>query len=226
MPEVRAVLRAYFSRYHLRAAIYFGKRSEEIEEMGKGPLQGDYSVEHRSFVIAAIMFSVAFLEASINELFRDASDHHKGSHQEHMKELQQEDIGRLAEFRSLQKKPFKGTLDKYDTALDLLGKTAFDKGIGAYQGAQCLIDLRNALVHAEPKSRPVGGTGNKKEVNHLESALRGRFKENQRTGDGNPWFPDKCLGAGCAQWTVDVSCTFSREFFKRMGLIDPNADIT
>lgn len=35
---------------------------------------------------------------------------------------------------------------------------------------------------------------------------------------GHPWFPNKALGAGCADWACETSITFARTWHQRMGL--------
>ncbi len=39
------------------------------------------------------------------------------------------------------------------------------------------------------------------------------------SGSGNPFFPDKCLGHGCAKWALESSVEFADAFFSRMGIV-------
>ena len=34
----------------------------------------------------------------------------------------------------------------------------------------------------------------------------------------NPWFPDRCLGAGCAAWSASTARAVADEWTKRLGL--------
>jgi hypothetical protein len=57
--------------------------------------------------------------------------------------------------------------------------------------------------------------------------LGGKFIANPLTGQDNPFYPDKCLGHGCAEWAVNSSVKFNDDFFSRMGLLssyDPVCD--
>jgi hypothetical protein len=47
--------------------------------------------------------------------------------------------------------------------------------------------------------------------------LQGKFNLNPLTGAGNPFYPDKCLGHGCAEWAVNSSIKFVDEFFEKLG---------
>jgi len=56
----------------------------------------------------------------------------------------------------------------------------------------------------------------------LVNSLKAKFKPNRLMENaGNPYFPDHCLGAGCADWAVSTTTTFTKEFFSRLGVI-PN----
>jgi hypothetical protein len=82
----------------------------------------------------------------------------------------------------------------------------------------CLIKLRNALVHYEPEWTINISDTEKITVQKFEKILKGKFQLNPLTGEGNSFFPDKCLGHGCAEWAVKSSIMFADEFFLRMRL--------
>jgi hypothetical protein len=70
--------RAYFSAFYLKAAKTLAEKARELErpkiageEIAFSP---DTRTEHLSAVVAAVLMSVAFLEALINEIFSDAAD--------------------------------------------------------------------------------------------------------------------------------------------------------
>jgi hypothetical protein len=50
---------------------------------------------------------------------------------------------------------------------------------------------------------------------HCEPSSRER--ENQQP-IGEPWFPNKALGAACADWACSSVITFARDWHGRMGL--------
>jgi len=65
-------MRVYFSSYHLWAAEHFMGLASDIEAAHQG--QSKFNIKHRTYVTGAVFASVAFLEAAINELFKDAAD--------------------------------------------------------------------------------------------------------------------------------------------------------
>lgn len=86
------------------------------------------------------------------------------------------------------------------------------------------MDLRNALTHAEPEtsihSTPAVGTAAAR--HKFEKRLRGKFAESALfASGGNAFFPDKCLGHGCAEWSVTTALAFAEDFCKRIGLPRP-----
>lgn len=211
IPKIK--MRTYFSSHHLWAAKHFAKLAGCIEDSADG--KSYFNFEHRAYVTAAILCAVAFLEAAINEVFQDAFDEHPSY------------VGSLnSETRALMKDFWEGTeetkksatriLDKYQRALCFAGVAKFNKGRSPYQDVSSLVDLRNELVHYKPES--LGGDS----IHKLGKSLGGKFPENRlMVRSGNPFFPDKCLGKGCANWAVSSSRKFADEFFERVG-IEPN----
>jgi hypothetical protein len=66
IPTPRIVMRNYLSTQHLYAARYAAEDAQAREVACKG--QGVFDVRHRGYVLTAVVESVAFLEAAINEL--------------------------------------------------------------------------------------------------------------------------------------------------------------
>ena len=230
-PTVRA--RAYLSTYHLRAADRLAKDSGSAENAFRGdpaPIGGkppqeiqDALFEHRGYVTGAILAGVAFLEALINELFLDVVDYEAAEpkpappdpptpvHQlpppgrERMAKMWLYGIEKLRMLR------------KFEAALTLAEKQVFDRGAAPYQDVPLLIALRNKLVHFQPEWS--GGEADR----NFEQRLEGKLSLHPwfEGSPGNPFFPDKCLGHGCAEWAVSTSLRFADEFCSRMG-ITPN----
>jgi hypothetical protein len=49
--------------------------------------------------------------------------------------------------------------------------------------------------------------------------LSGKFPSNAlMRGQGNVWFPDHALGAGCARWAIDSVRAFADEWMERLNL--------
>ena len=212
-------MRAVLSPYHLQAAELFVRQSSELEDKHVGDpwveIVDTVFPEHRAYVIGAIFAAVAFLEASINELFSDAVDVRQRSEERFGERI----TAKLAEkwdkdnFRC--RKPI---LAKYQTALPLFEKARFDEKQQPYQDARHLIELRNELVHYKPQFIQAGLEGAGPMVH-----LRSKFAANRLLPERsqNPFFPDHCLSSGCAAWAVKASKALYDEFTTRMGLRNP-----
>ena len=97
-------------------------------------------------------------------------------------------------------------LDKYQMALLFANKPKFDEGANLYQDAALLISIRNKLVHFRTKWRTHGQESVSERK--FEKKLAERVAPNALlAATDRPWFPDKCLGAACANW----ACATSRQ---------------
>jgi hypothetical protein len=63
--------------------------------------------------------------------------------------------------------------------------------------------------------------GSESTTDKFEKILRKKFAPNPLAEKNNPFFPDKCLGHGCAEWALINSVIFTDEFFRRLGLPVP-----
>lgn len=104
-------------------------------------------------------------------------------------------------------------LDKYQLLLTFAGHAALDPGAQPYQAANFVVQIRNVIAHYRPEDLAA-------DVQHaLEKKLRGRFADNRlMAGAGNPWWPDHCLGAGCAAWATDSVEAFADHVMYEIGL--------
>jgi hypothetical protein len=108
---------------------------------------------------------------------------------------------------------YMSVLGKYQMALLFANNRKLDSGANPYQDAQALIDIRNALVHFRPAWSTHG------EEEKLEKKASVRFAPNAlMAGTGNPWFPEKCLGAGCAEWACTTTRRLADEWTNRLSL--------
>ncbi len=212
--------RKYLSIQFAESAAYFTREAKKRELNGVRPGKPDI-LQHQSYVIGAIWMASGLLEAYINELFSDAAEDYR----EFLDPLEKEVIDLLGRnwkqgiLRDRPKGEGSRILRKYEVFLDIGHKTAFNREISPYQDVQVMIDLRNALMHYEPEWMLDGSTVplQPPDVHKLEKRLKGRFKTNPLTGAGNPFFPDKCLGHGCAKWCVDSSVGLVDRFCERLG---------
>lgn len=211
----------FYSLDHARAAAHFVRQCSTLETETAIPpdraIDQQIFAEHRSAVTAAIFASVAFLEASINELFASA-DHDNlevGGGRGGLPQRGRQLLALLSE--PLERA---STLDRYQLALGLLGHKPLETGAQPYQDAALLVKLRNMLVHYRPEWRAgaVDGAASDPDTN-VEKALAGkRLKPNPFTSEVNPFFPDRCLGHGCAAWAWASALAFTDAFFRRIGV--------
>lgn len=202
-------LRAFLSTCYFLGAKDFAEKAFTLEQ---SPDIKPYDTIHRSYVIGSIVFSVLFLEAAINEILKNVVDEHENF----IEPINAESRNKIAELWETEKdngQPYLRILDKYQKILTICGKNEFQKGSQPYQSVNLLVRLRNGLVHYKPESF------NNDDQCQLYQSLRGKFLENPMfQGSGNPFFPDKCLGSGCALWGVESAKSFADEFFKRMDI--------
>lgn len=216
-------MRIHLSPNHIFSAFYLANLSTQIEAVGN---KNDKLIreQHRSLVIGTILSAVAFLEAAINELFSVATDSLLST-----PKLDPELKQKLAALWALDN--FRRTarlLEKYQCALQLAGKKTFDKGINPYQDAKNLIDIRNALVHFVPRTTPIlGRQGVEIPIDEFGKQLQGKFPENpwkpqftliNREKASWPFFPEGCLGSGCARWAAKSALNFADAFFAELSL--------
>ena len=212
-------VRTYLAQQHVVAAEMFAKRSEEVEASGRGRTLVPSDLQ--SYVMATLFAAVAYLEATINEVFADASDPNahgvfgRGAEWwQRMAALWAHGVPRSARY---------SVLEKYDIALLISDREPFHRGREPYQGAKLVVELRNALIHYEPEwivLRAEQAAG--RQVGHkFDDRLRGRFAENPHADPQDAFFPTRCLSAGCADWAVKASRSFVSEFWQKLGYRPP-----
>jgi len=194
-PTVRVVMRNYFSVYLLWTAEDAAIQAQRIEE-GHGAGDHPFNIAHRAAVLNAILSSAAFLEAVVNELYQDAYDGHGIAGDGYIAPLAEEVRWRLAQIWEATDEGSKlRPLDKYELLLMSAGCDVLDKGNQPFQDALLVVQLRNAIAHYQPEDVSADVAAK------TERKLRGKFPDNPlMKGQGNAWWPDHCLGYGCAKW--------------------------
>ena len=195
-----------FQRDHLLAAGYFVALAKRIESRGAALVGPEGMTRHRASVTGAIVSSVAFLESSINELyleFQRAGD--DGSAIPTRAHTELETLWPSAEGAPL-------TL-RYQVALQSVDAERFNERRSTYNNVERLLELRDALVHHQPERHD-----ERQRYQSLQRRLRTCFAPNTLLAARARWFPDLCLGAGCATWALKSAEAFSNEFCGRMGI--------
>jgi hypothetical protein len=195
-----------FQREHLLAATYFVAMAKRIESRGAAAVGAEGMTRHRASVTGAIVSSVAFLESSINELyleFQRAGD--DGSAIPTRAHTQLETLWPKADGAPL--------MLRYQVALQSVDAERFNERRSTYKNVERLLELRGALVHHQPERHD-----ERQRHQSLQRRLRSCFSPNTLLGPRARWFPDLCLGAGCATWALRSAEAFSNEFCIRMGI--------
>jgi len=200
----------YFSHQFLVTAEMSAKAAGEAEAKitRYDPLRPDPA--HYAHVTTAVVLSVTALEAWINEFYWDCGnaspDHVKGISDAHRTRL-----GKLwsCDNLGLEKRSI---LEKYFVGLELgLEKpTQQLRGGVEYADAKALIELRNAFVHFKPEAVEFDArtVREKQDLPRLERVLERKFDENPQAS-GMPFFPHRCVSAGCATWSVRSATRFT-----------------
>lgn len=236
---------AHYYRHHAISADYLGKRAAETEEIYRLTAVPQDALDRQwADVVGAIFAAVAFLEATINEVFLGASETNVTPIST-LQPLQFSTIASLARTWRQEKIEWRDNLplvkfmrygkkdrrtidrwfilDKFQLALYLADNHECRKPFvkdGRWKEAELLIDLRNLLTHTKPEWISVlpdepYRTEKDKTVN-LMKGLEAR-------GFANPLIKKSgyildCLGSDCAKWAVNSSLSFVDEFSRRMPL--------
>jgi len=220
--SITITLRHYFSRIHRDAARIMGGEAAKIEASYDAAQYTAVYATHRAYVINAVLDAVASLEAAINELYADAAEQKVGER----KGLPTDLILRLAQAWKVVYASGLGSsgpiLEKYELALILAGSVEYQKGASPYQDVAAVVKLRNALVHSVPQDvMAYSDSEGVRTLHKFESLLAHRFEANPITGPGNPYYPDKLLGHGCAAWAIESVERFVSDFHSRLGTPSP-----
>ncbi len=182
-----------------------------VDEAQRGLISTEVAYRrHTSFSVASVMASGALLEASINELVASAA------HSNLAVGGDRDDASRRKLCRAAEALDRMGSLEKYEHVLVLLDLESFDRGRQPFQDVALVRRLRNALVHFAPRWREALAG---EESQGFELALeRKGFRVPPFAGEGNPFFPTKCLGYDCAAWALRSVLDYVDAFHRRLGV--------
>jgi hypothetical protein len=183
----------------------------------------DLQLRHEVFVLNSVLSSVSFLESTINELYADVADEAY-----YFADEKHEALFKLIGEKWKNEKNFNRAplLTKYQKILTIAGMPSFYEGDPAFANLKILIEIRNHLMHYTREWVVIGdggtkGAGEETQEKKFEKTLRQKFATNPLAPKNRPFFPDKCLGHGCAEWAVVNSLIFTDEFFRRLELTAP-----
>jgi hypothetical protein len=214
-----------FSVRYIQSAAVLCRLGYGIEKSPAAALTADPEclIRHEAFILNSVLSCVAFLESTINELYADAADDAY-----FYADAESEALLRVISIGWQNEKNFDRApmVNKYQKILAIAGRSPFDEGDQAFANIRQLIEIRNHLMHykrewvviGEEKS-PAGADGTTGEK--FELLLRKKFAANPFAAGNQPFFPDQCLGHGCAEWAIVNSIIFTDAFFRRLGLPAP-----
>ena len=193
------------SRHHIISAHHFAEAAEEIEAQG-GDVPQEDKWRYRAYVTASVISAVAYLSASINELYLEVRKLSQSGEPHVRRELDLliEAWPRISKVQVLQ---------RYQLALAVADADQYNPARMPYLDADNLIRLRDALLSYDPEWDDERGRHHT-----LESRLNKKFPPSPLVSSRRPWFPDRCLGAGCAKWAVETVQLFTNDFYQRMAL--------
>jgi hypothetical protein len=109
-------------------------------------------------------------------------------------------------------------LEKYGIALKEAGQPQLIAGRRPYQDVRLLLELRHYLVHNKPEWYEIPSPSDKKPRPHpLGKELKPKFARCNLAWNGSNFFPEGCLGYGCAQWGIVSAIAVITDFETRLG---------
>lgn len=194
------------SRHHIFSAHNFAESAERLEHDDPGEIPQEEKWRYRAYVTAAVLSSAGFLEASINELYLELQKvtESEDSHLRHELALL------VSAWPQIVASP---VLQKYQIALSVTDADPYNEDVAPFADAESLVRLRSALLSYSPEWDDSRGRHHV-----LEDRLKDQFPPSPLVSASRPWFPDRCLSAGCARWAVKTVQIFANDFYKRMAL--------
>jgi hypothetical protein len=212
----------------LPSTIVFVNQAKEIETLEEDKRPITFYEDYNRYCYSAIIFSISFLESVINELYRDISDQSmwniiQDKNQDisdnlHNDIIDSKKINQKKEYYNKNFGNYPKTLKNYNILLDLANKPIFFRDSTYSEDIIYLFRIRNKLIHADFKWNRY----NSQELCYSDTdsefftqIFENKFKPNPFI-TGGPYFPNRCIGYGCAKWALQTAVKFTDEFFLRM----------
>ncbi len=213
-----------FSVRYIQSAALLCRLGYQIEKVPREPEPSqEVLLRHEVFILNSVLSAVAFLESTINELFADAADDAYFFADEKTELLLRAIREKWRNGKNFDRAPM---ISKYQKILAIAGQPPFSEDEPAFSNVRELIGIRNHLMHYKREwvvVRKTGSAGPGEETMSEKFAkhLGKKFATNPFAAQNLPFFPDQCLGHGCAEWAIVNSIVFTDEFFRRLGLPVP-----
>jgi len=192
---------------HRRAAELFTERARELEAGGAD------EVEVHAYVFGAVVAAVAYLEATINALYVEATGATRAFRAPQFDAATGERLTQDWTAWRMELRLEPGTLDKYQCALKARRRRRFVENRDPYRDAWLVTKVRNYMIHFTPTHMTRGLVPHEKaeDWRHVEA----RF-DACGVPQRNRFFPERVLSAGCAVWARGACAQFVDAFFERM----------
>jgi hypothetical protein len=214
-----------FSVRYIQSAALLCRLAYTIEKnyAESGEISPEALLRHEAFVLNSIFSSVAFLESTVNELYSDAADDAYFFTDEKNEVLLKNIGDKWKNENYFDRTPM---VHKYQKILVIADKPMFDDHHPAFSNIRSLMEIRNYLMHYRREwviiqEGLVSDAREETRAEKFEKMLKDKFMENPLAHKNRPYFPDKCLGHGCAEWAVFNSLEFTDEFFLKLELPAP-----
>jgi len=198
-----------FSNQHYHAAVFFSECAQKIELdfYSNKVISAEQKNEYLNYTTSSVVFFIAALESSINELYYHASLGMTNS----FKGISEEGRLFLSEFwPEIERLPI---LNKYLKALFLLKAEKIDLGAKVYQNIDNIVKLRDILIHFKPECDSDLVIQKK-----IQNRLKGKFKLTPFYDESYLWFPHRCLSYSCTKWVKESIIQFMQEFCKKANI--------
>ena len=212
---VQIGVREYLSMTHIWSACFFSRSAQGLEQIDDG--LPDRTERHFAFVTAAIGAAADFLDATVNELVKDAREGHTGGPTQHMTAGQR---ARIAVVVVGLQRPI---VEKYDEAAKAAGLVPLTRGSGVGQEAALLLAVKNALTHWVPETVTTYADNPKElTVQEMERRLRGlTLAVNPLAHASNPYFPRRAASHQLASWCCRTATAYVDAYFVLFGIPAP-----
>lgn len=202
------------SQNYIQSSIIFSKNAQIIESQDLHD-DNDRS-NHHAFVVGSILFSVLYLEATINEFFINVVEKkNSGS------VINDIDRDELTNYWTDDKINRQNILKKYNQALLIMRCPKMNKGVIPYKYIDKLISLRNYLVHYKSEWVEVKEFENVKvTLVDLDRELTELSKFCKNSMYDKAFFPNKYLNYGFTYLAISNCLRFVDEFYSNLGIGD------
>jgi hypothetical protein len=149
--EFHMSVKHYYSYTFFQAASLFSREAFRIRDECNNSKKEKMNRDYRSNVLGCLIFSVTFLESTINEFYDSISTEAVRKRQVKSKSINYNLYKKLDFLWNNDKIRNFSILDKFQLALNTFEKNIFDTGENPFQDIQTLISFRNYLIHFKPE---------------------------------------------------------------------------